>query len=162
MMSETSWSPFHWFGSEVLFLVWGRTRQPLWDLSGRSGFRQSCRLEQTHQSARSVKNVVTELDRGTCLRQKVNRPGLLIYGRKYMEERMKTGAPVTCMGDKRNPYREKLKKGKLRPITGYDSPDGEERYISTLSLTSSLELGWDIKATPLPLYPRERDPVPTV
>jgi hypothetical protein len=27
-----------------------------------------------------------------------------------MEERMKTGAPVTCMGDKRNPYREKLKK----------------------------------------------------
>jgi hypothetical protein len=27
-----------------------------------------------------------------------------------MEERMKTGASVTCMGDKRNPYREKLKK----------------------------------------------------
>jgi hypothetical protein len=52
------------------------------------------------------------------------------------------------------------KKGKFRPITGHDSPEGEERYISTLSLTSSSDLGWVVKATPLPLYPRERDLYP--
>jgi hypothetical protein len=52
-------------------------------------------------------------------------------------------------------------KGKGHPITCDESPDGEQRYSSTLSLTSALDGGgW---STPCgPLYPRERDPVSTV
>ena len=60
MMSETAGLCGIGLGSKVLFLVWGRTRQLLWDLSGQSGFMQSCRLEQTHHSARGDKNLVTE------------------------------------------------------------------------------------------------------
>ena len=33
---------------------------------------------------------------------------------------------------------------------------GEQRYRSTLSLTSVLQGGWVVNATPRPLYPRER------
>jgi hypothetical protein len=71
---------------------------------------------------------------------------------------MKIEALVTCMGDEK--YLQG--KGKFRLMTGHDTPEGEEKYISTLSLTSSLDLGWVFKATPLPLYPRERDLVPIV
>jgi hypothetical protein len=35
----------------------------------------------------------------------------------------------------------KGKKGKLRSITGHVNREGEERYISTLFLTSALDLG---------------------
>jgi hypothetical protein len=34
-----------------------------------------------------------------------------------------------------------IKKGKVHPKTGHEGPDGEQRYISILSLTSALELG---------------------
>jgi hypothetical protein len=34
------------------------------------------------------------------------------------------------------------------------------RYSSTLSLTSALDEGWVVNATPRPLYPQERAPVP--
>jgi hypothetical protein len=34
--------------------------------------------------------------------------------------------------------------------------------MSTLSLTSALEEGWMVNATPWPLYPLERDPVPVL
>jgi hypothetical protein len=74
---------------------------------------------------------------------------------------MKIEALVTCMGDEKS-LQGKGKKGKFRPMTGHDTPEGEEKYISTLSLTSSLDFGWVFKATPLPLYPRERDLVPIV
>jgi len=66
------------------------------------------------------------------------------------------------MGDEKSLQGKGKKKGKFRPITGHDTPEGEERYISTLSLTSSLDLGWVFKATPLPLYPRKRELVPIV
>jgi hypothetical protein len=36
------------------------------------------------------------------------------------------------------------------------------KYSSTLSLTSALDEGGLVKATPRPLYLRERDPAPTV
>ena len=36
------------------------------------------------------------------------------------------------------------------------------RHSSTLSLTSALKGGWVFNATPRPLYPRERQTVPTV
>ena len=52
-------------------------------------------------------------------------------------------------------------KGKVYPITGHKGPEGEERYSSTLSLTSALD-GVVINVTPRPLYPRERDQAPIV
>ena len=39
---------------------------------------------------------------------------------------------------------------------------GEQRYSSTLSLTSALDRGWVVNATPRPLHPREREPVSIV
>jgi hypothetical protein len=51
-------------------------------------------------------------------------------------------------------------KGKFHPRTGHKGPEGEQRYSSTLSLTSALDRGrW---STPSPGYftPR-KDPVPT-
>jgi hypothetical protein len=49
---------------------------------------------------------------------------------------------------------------KVRPRIGYERPEEEQIHISTISLTSALDGGWVVKATPQPLYPRERDPVP--
>jgi hypothetical protein len=46
-------------------------------------------------------------------------------------------------------------KGKGHPITGHEGPEGEQKYSSTLSLTSALD-GWVVNATPRPLYPQER------
>jgi hypothetical protein len=53
-------------------------------------------------------------------------------------------------------------KGKVRRRRGHESPEGDQRYGSTLSLTSSLGDKWVVNATPRQLYPRERDPVPIV
>ena len=49
--------------------------------------------------------------------------------------------------------------GKVHPRTAHEGPDVEWRYSSTLSLTSALDEGWVVNATPRPLYPRN-DPVP--
>ena len=53
-------------------------------------------------------------------------------------------------------------KGKVHPRTGHDGPEGEQRQSSTLSLSSALVGGWVVNATPRPLYPRKRDPIPSV
>ena len=42
------------------------------------------------------------------------------------------------------------------PITGHEGPEGEQMYSSTLPLTSALDWGWKVSATPRPLYPRQR------
>ena len=42
------------------------------------------------------------------------------------------------------------------------TPLPEERYNSTLSLTSALDWRWVVNATPRPLYPLQKDPVPIV
>ena len=47
-------------------------------------------------------------------------------------------------------------KGKVHPRTGHDSPEGEQRYSSTISSTSALHWGLVVKATPPPINPRER------
>jgi hypothetical protein len=39
---------------------------------------------------------------------------------------------------------------------------GEQKYSVTVSLTSALNVGWVVNATPQPLYPWERDPIPIV
>ena len=52
-------------------------------------------------------------------------------------------------------------KGEGHPIRDHGGPEVEYRYSSTLSLTSALDGGWVVKATPRPLYP-EKDPVPVV
>jgi len=49
-------------------------------------------------------------------------------------------------------------KDKAHPTTGHEGPEGEYRCSSTLSVTSALG-GGVVKATPRPLYPRERDTV---
>ena len=46
--------------------------------------------------------------------------------------------------------------GQVHPRTGHESPDGDKRYSYTLSLTSGLDGGWVVNATPRPLYPGER------
>jgi len=44
-------------------------------------------------------------------------------------------------------------KHKVHPRTGYEDPDGEERYSSTLSLTSALDRGgWSTPHTPDPKH----------
>ena len=45
---------------------------------------------------------------------------------------------------------------------GHEGPDRESRYSSTLSLHCALDGRQWFNATPRPLYPRERDPVPIV
>jgi len=52
-------------------------------------------------------------------------------------------------------------KGNVHPSTGHEGPEGEYSYSCTLSLTSTLD-EVVVNATSLPLYPRERDPVPIV
>ena len=57
-----------------------------------------------------------------------------------------------------------LRKGKAHPLTGHEGPEGKERYSSTLSLTSALDVGgWSTprpgrfttaKETRYPLYRR--------
>jgi hypothetical protein len=51
-------------------------------------------------------------------------------------------------------------KGRGRPATGCEGPECEHRYSSAPSLTSALGGYRGVNATPRPLYPRERDPVP--
>jgi hypothetical protein len=51
-------------------------------------------------------------------------------------------------------------KRKVHQRTGHEHPEEEETYSSTLSLTSGLDEGVVVNATPRPLYPQERDPVP--
>ena len=53
-------------------------------------------------------------------------------------------------------------KGKFHPITGQEGPDRDQSCSSTLSLTSAKYWGWVVNATPRPLYPREREPLPIV
>ena len=52
-------------------------------------------------------------------------------------------------------------KGKVHPRTGHEGLGGEQKYGSTHSLIQALD-GGVVKATPRPLYPRERDRVPIV
>ena len=49
----------------------------------------------------------------------------------------------------------------VRPRTGYEGPEGEERYSSTLSLTSALD--WGGWSTPRPgRFTTGKDPIPIV
>ena len=57
-------------------------------------------------------------------------------------------------------HKKKVKEGKFYHMTCDEGTEGEHRYNSTLSLTSARDGG--VNATPQPLYPRERDPVPIV
>jgi len=52
-------------------------------------------------------------------------------------------------------------KGKVHPRTNHEDPEGEQRYISTLSLTLALDVGgW---STPRPgRFTTGKDPVPIV
>ena len=56
-----------------------------------------------------------------------------------------------------------LKKVKVKshPITGHEGPEGEQMFISTLSLASVLVWGWVVNDTPRRLTPG-KDPVPIV
>jgi hypothetical protein len=49
---------------------------------------------------------------------------------------------------------------KVQVRTGHESPDGEQSYSSTPSLTLALGGGWVVNPTPQSLYLRERDPYP--
>jgi hypothetical protein len=52
-------------------------------------------------------------------------------------------------------YDDVAKQSNIYPITCHEGPNREWRYVSTLSLTSSLEdIGW-LSATLRPLFPRE-------
>jgi len=54
---------------------------------------------------------------------------------------------------------------KVHPITGHEGPEGEWRYSSTLSLTSTIDWRWVVNIMPRPLYPPpspQKDPVPIV
>jgi len=51
---------------------------------------------------------------------------------------------------------------KLGPKTGHKNPEGKYMYSSTLSLTSALEDGWVVNATPRSPYPQENDPMPII
>jgi len=52
---------------------------------------------------------------------------------------------------------------KVHPRTGHEGPGWEQRYRSTLSLTSALDWGADDQRhPPRPLYSRERDPAPSI
>jgi hypothetical protein len=53
-------------------------------------------------------------------------------------------------------------KGKVRPKAVYEGLEGEQRYSSTVSLTSALDAGGWLTPRHWPLNPRERDPVPIV
>ena len=51
-------------------------------------------------------------------------------------------------------------KDKRQAITGHEGPDVEYRYSPTFSLTSALDRGWMVKATPRPLYPPAKTQYP--
>jgi len=52
-------------------------------------------------------------------------------------------------------------KDKVHPSTSHEGPEGEWcRNIALLSFNLSARREWVVNATPRPLYPRERDPVP--
>ena len=46
-------------------------------------------------------------------------------------------------------------KGKARPVTGHEVPEGENRYSSTLSLTSALDVVGDQRHAPAALPPEK-------
>ena len=50
-----------------------------------------------------------------------------------------------------NPRETLSSVGKVHPRTGREGPDGEEKYSSTVSLTSALDGGLVVHATPRPL-----------
>ena len=54
----------------------------------------------------------------------------------------------------------KLSKGKVHPITGHESPDGEKRYSSNLSLTSVLDGMDGQRHTPAALPPGKTNVTP--
>jgi len=54
-------------------------------------------------------------------------------------------------------------KAEGHPRTGHEVPEGEYRYSSTVSLTSALDGGWVVNATPRPgRFTSGNDPVPIV
>jgi hypothetical protein len=53
-------------------------------------------------------------------------------------------------------------KGEVHPRTGHEWSEGEQRYSCTLSVTSALDGGWVVNATPRPIYPWEKEPAPIV
>ena len=53
-------------------------------------------------------------------------------------------------------------KGSVHTVAGYNVSEVEYRHSSTIALTSALEGGGAVSATPRPIYPREVNPVPTV
>jgi len=53
-------------------------------------------------------------------------------------------------------------KDKAHPTTGHEGPEWDKRYSSTLSLTSALDGGWVVNATPRPFFTPGEDPVPIV
>ena len=55
-----------------------------------------------------------------------------------------------------------MNKVKVHRITGHEGPEGEYRYISTLSLTSALDGGAWLTPRHGRFTPRERDPVPII
>jgi hypothetical protein len=56
----------------------------------------------------------------------------------------------------------KLTHKKVRLRTSHEGSDREQRYSSTLSLTSVVNRGQVVNATTQPLYSWEGDPVPSV
>jgi len=46
-------------------------------------------------------------------------------------------------------------KGKDHPVTGYEGPEGGKRYSSTLFLSSAIDGGWVVNATPPVALPPE-------
>jgi hypothetical protein len=55
-----------------------------------------------------------------------------------------------------------LGKGKGHPVKSHDQLRGGSRFTDLLILDLCAGLGWVVKATPRPLYPLERDPIPIV
>jgi hypothetical protein len=53
-------------------------------------------------------------------------------------------------------------KGKGHLRIGHEGPKGEERYSSTPSLTSALDVGWVVSTMPRSLYPQERPGVHSI
>jgi len=53
------------------------------------------------------------------------------------------------------------KNGKVHPVICHEDPEGSIG-IAPIFLDLGARLGWVVNATPRPLYPQERDPVPTL
>jgi hypothetical protein len=63
---------------------------------------------------------------------------------------------VTCSLTTHNLHEAVKVKVKVHPRPDHEDPDGESMYSFTLSLTSALDGGEVVSATPRPLYPRKR------